>query len=251
MKISTRPNESVDDLKRDYQPASEDVITDAMPGLQKIFDESASVPQYTPKEIDAVYPNLRLEANRMALARIGRIANDERGNHLADLMQDVSALRSSEYATRWLDFNHTFAAVSIGKRKRYFIDTLLCWCVPANSAFAEEARKALADGGYTPEDKYIFEEGNIETQEDVQIMASDIQARMVKLVRQNPYKDFVPDYISDELSDYEQTLSTLGQIDAVLAGDYYDLWDELTENFRLSLPDAAARIVELLRAFVR
>ena len=254
MKISTRPDEALDDLKKDSESAVENAVDAAVAKYQEIFDSSENVPQYTPKEIDALYPGLRTNAGQQALRRVGNASGTPRGKHLAHVVAAVDALRAgTAYNEYWEKYaSTTYPDASLRDKEQYFIDILVLWCLPAPLEFAEAAGKALAEAQYTTEDDYLFEDPTSITQADLDTMARDIMRRISKVEKQYPNKSDRPADAEDELDNYDAILSTIRQIELVFEGDYYGLWYELKTGFSMpNVADRSERIVELLRAFVR
>ena len=254
MKISTRPDEALDDLKKDSESAVENAVDDAVVRYQEIFDNSENVPQYTPKEIDALYPGLRTNAGQQALRRVGNASGTPRGKHLVHIVAAVDALRAgTAYSEYWKKYaSTTYPDASLKDKERYFIDILVLWCLPAPAEFAEAAGRALADANYTSEDDYLFEDPASITQADLDTMGRDIMHRISKVEKQYPDKNDRPAFAENELDNYDRVLSTIRQIELVLEGDYYGLWYEIMTGLNVpNVEDRSERIVELLRAFVR
>lgn len=245
MKISTSP-----------VAAKEDAITDAMVTYQRLFDESENQPQFSPKEIAAIYPNLNRNANAQALRRVANASGTPRGKHLAKVVARIDKLRGNEAYGAWKEFQEAFPGTSLEDRQKYFIDVLTLWCLPASAEVASKAVEELKADHSNPYEAELFADPlslTVEKVDEIGRKAYKKEGELNKIVK-TKYRDFIPAYIETDLLHLQALNSAIDQIFAIWEHRCYDLWDEIKDVYSKGTSnnsDAADRIIALMRVFYK
>lgn len=243
MKISTSP-----------VAAKEDAITDAMITYQKLFDESENQPQFSPKEIAAIYPDLNRNANAQALRRVANASGTPRGKHLAKVVARIDKMRSNEAYGSWKEFESVFPTASLEDRKHYFIDILTLWCLPSSADYVTTAATMLKEDANSPLEEELFEyaENGELTEEKLEEVHEAATDRLRLIMDKFGKAEDLPAWADQEKDDIDSLNSCIEQIITVWDKRYYELWDELKREYYMpSLSDRADRIIELMRAFYK
>lgn len=259
--------------------ATEGSFDEAMARNQALFQEHENDPQYTPREIAKVYPQLEKEVNRNTLRKVANVSGTERGKHLAKVIARIEKMRSNEAYDSWNEFDKVFPDSSLKQRQQYFIDILLLWCLPVSASVARQCLERFVEDLSTPEELSLFvSDIDVESLDDAQkdTMPQTVEGRVISLdmlteenlnekgreaqqriaLLQRRFGKDLPAWAEDELEACRNLIDFLDILLIAINEDYYQLWDALSYYFadfsqKVSMSERADMIIDILRVFVR